>query len=127
MHHCSHGVTGFPSPLPDNNGRLHSDDPSREPNMIRSSHVTYVHTCKVFDVRNNHGEALRHINFNKAPELCIYIDLNRIVNDAYHVCMSPSSFCRVISLLLGSGVNNLAPTHLCFIDRDTGKDVPGLE
>ena len=96
LHHCSHGITGFPSPLPDNNGRLHSDDPSHEPNMIRSSHVTYIHACKVFDVRNNHGEALRHINFNKAPELCTYIDLNRIVNDAYHVCMSPSSFCRVI-------------------------------
>ena len=96
LHHCSHGITGFPSPLPDNNGRLHSDDPSHEPNMIRLSHVTYIHACKVFDVRNNHGEALRHINFNKAPELCIYIDLNRIVNDAYHVCMSPSSFCRVI-------------------------------
>ena len=31
------------------------------------------------------------------------------------------------SLLLGSGVNNLALTHLCFIDRDTGKDVPGLQ
>jgi hypothetical protein len=87
LHHCSHGITGFPSPLPDNNGRLHSDDPSHEPNMIRSSHVTYIHTCKVFDICNNHGEALRHIHFNKAPELCIYIDLNRIVNDAYHVLM----------------------------------------
>jgi len=43
LHHCSHGITGFPSPLPDNNGRLHSDDPSHEPNMIRSSHVTYIH------------------------------------------------------------------------------------
>ena len=46
LHHCSHGITGFPSPLPDNNGRLHSDDPSHELNMMRSRMV--VSPCSYF-------------------------------------------------------------------------------
>ena len=36
----------LPSPLPDNNGRLHSDDPSHEPNMTRSRMV--VSPCSYF-------------------------------------------------------------------------------
>jgi hypothetical protein len=46
MHHCSHEVTDFPSPLPDNNGRLHSDNPSHELNMMRSRMV--VGSCSHF-------------------------------------------------------------------------------